>query len=184
MKPESAMQDRREIIIEAGLATLREHGFVGFTQPRVAQLAGLRQSHLTYYYPTRLDLLTAVARAAIDRQLGAADKVLGGTTRQVAQAMSKTVVHHEDTRVMMALAQAADQEAPLRELFRELADAIVGRSSQFLKSLNNESTVEDARLLHALLVGLAVVDLATGRPDGAKRTTAVLDRALKLLLSS
>jgi hypothetical protein len=84
----------------------------------------------------------------------------------------------------MALAQAADQEAPLQDLFRELADAIVGQSGQFLKSLNNESTVEDARLLHALLVGLAVVDLATGRPDGAKRTNAVLDRALARLLHS
>ena len=178
------MQDRKEDIIEAGLATLREHGFIGFTQPRVAQRAGLRQSHLTYYFPTRLDLLTAVARAAIDRQLGAADKVFGGTSRQAARAMSKTVVRHEDTRVMMALAQAADQEAPLQDLFRELADAIVGQSGQFLKSLNNESTVEDARLLHALLVGLAVVDLATGRPDGAKRTNAVLDRALALLLHS
>jgi hypothetical protein len=29
-----------------------------------------------------------------------------------------------------------------------------------------------------------VVDLATGRPDGAKRTTAVLDRALTLLAGS
>ena len=65
------MQDRRQDIIEAGLATLREHGYAGFTQPRVAARAGLRQSHLTYYYPTRIDLLTAVGRAAIDRQLAA-----------------------------------------------------------------------------------------------------------------
>ncbi len=35
---------------------------------------------------------------------------------------------------MMALAQAADQEPPLRELFRELADGLVLRGGQFLKS--------------------------------------------------
>ncbi|MHC5540598.1 TetR family transcriptional regulator, partial [Singulisphaera rosea] len=54
------MTDRRQEIIEAGLATLRERGYSGFTQPRVATRAGLRQSHLTYYYPTRADLLAAV----------------------------------------------------------------------------------------------------------------------------
>jgi DNA-binding transcriptional regulator YbjK len=181
---ERTTQDRREDIIEAGLATLREYGFVGFTQPRVAKCAGLRQSHLTYYFPTRLDLLTAVARAEIDRQLGAVDKVLSGSAKQAASAITKMTAHYENTRVMMALAQAADHDASLQELFRELADGIVSRSGQFLQSLNEKSTPEDARLLHALSVGLAVVDLATGRPDGAKRTIAVLDRALTLLAGS
>ncbi len=178
------MQDRRQDVIEAGLATLREHGFVGFTQPRVAKLAGLRQSHLTYYFPTRLDLLTAVARAAIDRQLAALDKVIDGTAKEAANAMTKLTIRHENTRVMMALAQAADQEVPLQKLFRELADGIVSRFGHFLKSLDIESTEEHARLLHALAVGLAVVDLATARPDGAKRTTAVLDAALTMLSRS
>ncbi|MGO9933457.1 MAG: TetR/AcrR family transcriptional regulator [Steroidobacteraceae bacterium] len=175
------MQDRRQDIIEAGLATLREHGFVGFTQPRVATRAGLRQSHLTYYYPTRLALLTAVAQAAIDRQLAALDKVLVGSAKEAGRAMSKMAVRHENTRVMMALAQASDQEVPLQQQFRELADGIVSRFAHFLGSINAESTDEHARLLHALAVGLAVVDLATARPDGAKRTTAVLDTALSLL---
>jgi hypothetical protein len=84
----------------------------------------------------------------------------------------------------MALAQASDQEAPLQKLFRELADGLVSRFAQFLKLLNVESTDEHARLLHALAVGLAVVDLATARPDGAKRTTAVLEIALSLLSRS
>ena len=175
------MQDRRQDIIEAGLATLSESGFVGFTQPRVAARVGLRQSHLTYYYPTRLALLTAVAEAAIGRQLAALDKVLEASGKEAGKAISKLAVRHENTRVMMALAQASDQEEPLQKLFRQLADGIVSRLADFLKSINPASTVEDARLLHALAVGLAVVDLATARPDGAKRTTAVLETALNLL---
>jgi DNA-binding transcriptional regulator YbjK len=175
------MQDRRQEIIEAGLATLREYGFAGFTQPRVAARAALRQSHLTYYFPTRLDLLGAVARAAIDRQLAALDKMLAGGTTDAAKGMAKMIGQHANTRVMMALAQASDQEASLQKLFRELADGIVSRLGQFLKSLNAESTDQHARLLHALAVGLAVVDLATARPDGAKRTSAVLETTLTLL---
>lgn len=176
------MQDRRQNIIEAGLATLREHGYAGFTQPRVASRAGLRQSHLTYYYPTRVDLLAAVGRTAIDGQLAAIDAVFDGSSPdKVANAIAKVVVRHENTRVMMALAQAADQEPQLRALFRELADGIVRRAARFLHALNPAATEADARLLHRLSVGLAVVDLATGRTDGKRRAAAVLKAALTML---
>jgi AcrR family transcriptional regulator len=173
------MQDHRHNIIEAGLATLREHGYAGFTQPRVASRAGLRQSHLTYYYPTRVDLLAAVGRAAVDRQVAAVESVLGDASSETAATeIASVVVRHENTRVMMALAQAADQEPQLRVLFQELADSIVSRAGRFLKKLNAAATEADARLLHALAVGLAVVDLATGRSDGKRRATAVLEATL------
>jgi AcrR family transcriptional regulator len=176
------VQDRRRDIIEGGLATLREYGYAGFTQPRVASRAGLRQSHLTYYFPTRLDLLAAVGRAAIDGQLAAVDAVLDGSSFEaVASAIAKVAVRHESTRVMMALAQAADQEPQLRALFRELADGIVLRTDRFLKKLIPAATEADARLLHALSVGLAVVDLAIGRPDGKRRAAAVLEAALTMI---
>jgi AcrR family transcriptional regulator len=178
-------KDRRQHIIEAGIATLREYGYVGFTQPRVAATAGLRQSHLTYYYPTRVDLLAAVGRAAIDGQLAAVDAVLErSSAKTLASAFAKVVVRHENTRVLMALAQAADQEPQLKALFRELADGIVSRAGRVLKTLNSAATEVDARLLHALSVGLAVVDLATSRADGKRRAAAVLETALGLISKS
>ena len=173
------MRDRRMEIIHAGLDVLREFGSSGFAQQRVAARAGLRQSHLTYYYPTRVDLLAAVARAAIDAQLAAVDAVF--TTSSVdagATAIAKVVVRHENTRVLMALAESADREPSLRELFRELAEGIVARAGRFLKSLNPAANEVDARMLHTLSVGLAIVDLATGRADGQRQAAAILKAAL------
>ena len=178
------MQDRRHDIIQAGLAVLREHGYTGFTQPRIAARAGLRQSHLTYYYPTRLDLLEAVGRTAIERQLAAVDATLGShaSLEAAAGAIAAVVVRHENTRVFMALAQAGDEEPRLRELFRELADGIVARVARFLGGFGVPAVSEEpARLLHALSVGLAVVDLATGRPDGTQRAAGVLQAALSMI---
>lgn len=176
------MSDRRQAIVDAGLGVLREQGYPGFTQPRVAAAAGLRQSHLTYYFPTRVDLLAAVARAAIDGQFRAIDRMLDGSSREVAAAtIASVAVRHANTRVMLALAQAADQEPALRELFRELADGITERAGRLFEGLGIRST-DDARfLLHALSVGLAVIDLATGRPDGERRATAVVETVLTLL---
>ncbi|MER2508419.1 MAG: TetR family transcriptional regulator [Amaricoccus sp.] len=176
------MSDRREAIVAAGLAVIRESGFAGFTQPRVAAKAGLRQSNLTYYFPTRADLLAAVARAAIDGQLAAIDAMLDGRSIEAASAVIANVaVRHENTRVMMALAQAADQEPRVRELFRELADGIALRAGRLLEDLGLPSTAENRFLVHALSVGLAVVDLAVDRPDGAARAASVLETTFTLL---
>jgi DNA-binding transcriptional regulator YbjK len=174
--------NRREKIIQAGLTILRSHGFPGFTQPRVAAEAGIRQSHLTYYFPTRVDLLTAVARAAIDGQLAAIDSMLEGRSIQAASAVvAHAAGRRENTRVIIALAQAADQEPALRELFRELADGIIQRSGKLLDKLNIPSTNENRFLLHALSVGLAVIDLAVARPDGERRSSAVVAATLTMM---
>jgi len=176
------MQDRRQDIIKAGLVVLREHGLSGFTQPRVAAEAGVRQSHLTYYFPTRVDLLTGVAQAAIERQLAAVDAIVDASSPQAAaKVISNVAVRHENTRVIMALAQAADQEPTLRELFRELADGIILRVGKLLENLNITPTDEHCYLLHALSVGLAVIDLATARKDGERRAERTLGSALTVL---
>jgi hypothetical protein len=88
---------------------------------------------------------------------------------------------HENTRVMMALAQAADEEPRVRKLFQELADGIFGRMGKLLSNLGAEPTDESRRLLHALSVGLAVVDLAVARPGGEGRASDVFGTALTLL---
>jgi AcrR family transcriptional regulator len=177
-----AMKDRRQDIINARLGMLRERGLSGFTQPRVATEAGVRQSHLTYYFPTRLDLLSGVARAAIDRQLGAVDAILGASsTHAAAKVIANVVIRHENTRVIMALAQAADQEPSLRELFRELADGIILRVGKLLENLNITLADEQCYLLHALSVGLAVVDLATAQKDGQRRALRTLETVFTLL---
>jgi len=174
--------DRRLDIIQAGLAVLREHGFAGFTQPRVAAVAGVRQSHLTYYFPTRVDLLTAVAHAATERLLATVDSIVEVSTPKAAAArMASVMVRRENTRVLMALAQVADQEPALRELFRELADGILVRFGKLLKNLKIKATDEHCYLVHALSVGMAVIYLATAREDGERRSARTMEIALRLL---
>src|ERR1700710_3146520 len=108
------MTDRRSKIVEAAISVLRELGYSGLTQPRVAERAGMRQSHLTYYFPTRLDLLTAAARAAVDGQLAALDKLLDGRSpRAAADSLAHLLMRSENTRLLMALAEAADKEPEL-----------------------------------------------------------------------
>ena len=50
----------RERLLAAAMELVRAQGLQGFSQARVAAVAGLRQSHLTYYFPSRKDLLKAL----------------------------------------------------------------------------------------------------------------------------
>ena len=69
--------DVRARILDAALGLLARGGAAELTQPRVARAAGVRQSHLTYYFPTRDALLQAVADRSID--------TLAATLMQAAQ---------------------------------------------------------------------------------------------------
>ena len=177
------MQDRRKKILDAGLTILREQGLAGLTQPRIAAKTGLRQSHLTYYYPTRADLLTAVTRAAIEAQLAGARSLTKGTVsaKQAAAKMATVAARRENTRVLAALNQAADQEPTVRALFTELLDGFIAELGALLEKLKLSPTEARIDLLHALFVGLSIIDLATRRKNGRARAKAALSLTFDLL---
>jgi AcrR family transcriptional regulator len=177
------MSDRKQDILNASLAILREEGLAGLTQPRVAARAGVRQGHMTYYFPTRIDLLTAVARAAIEAQANAARSLLRGISniRQDVDQLASVVVRHENTRLLAALNQAADQEPAVRKLFGELLKTFVTEIGASLERLHIEASAARIDLVHALFVGLSIIDLATGRPNGQNRAKAVLKLAFEML---
>ena len=75
--------DIRAQILDTAFALLADHGVAYLTQPRVSKAAGVRQSHLTYYFPTRGDLLAAVARHSIEILAG---PLLDQAQREIGRA--------------------------------------------------------------------------------------------------
>jgi AcrR family transcriptional regulator len=179
------VEDRRKQIIDAGLALLREEGLAGLTQPRIAAKTGLRQSHLTYYYPTRAALLAAVARAAIEAQTAAARGLAARiqSPDTAAEIIASGTARHENTRVLVALNQAAEQEPEVRALFNELSDNFFAAIVAMFDKLGLRPEPARVDMMHALFVGLSVLDLATSRPDQRARSAAVLDVVLNFLTS-
>jgi AcrR family transcriptional regulator len=54
----------RERILNAAIQIATKSGIKALTQPKVAKQAGVTQSLLTYYFPRKADLLTAVLEAS------------------------------------------------------------------------------------------------------------------------
>jgi hypothetical protein len=103
--------------------------------------------------------------------------------RQAAVTIASVVVRHENTRVLVALNQAADQEPELRDLFNELTDGFVGQLRYMLEEFGLKPDQAMVDLVHALFVGLSVIDLATSRDRGEARAKAVMKKAFDLLVT-
>jgi AcrR family transcriptional regulator len=176
------MRDIRKGLILAGFAVLAEEGYPGFTQHKVAARAGVRQSHLTYYFPTRLALLEAVASSAIEQQLArmsAAADIPDVVERiaMVGAALSQPTA----IRVLVALVQSADKEPSIAILFRDLVERMLSNVDRVIGCTAGPEHSAATRIFHALSVGLAVVNLATARSDAQAITTETLNIALSLL---
>jgi DNA-binding transcriptional regulator YbjK len=102
--------DVRNIILKAARDLVRSQGMKALTQPRVAKLAGVRQSHLTYYFPRKTDLLMALFedshhQAAAHSSSGDAD---------AAAFLGKLMFDRDRARFFFSAALAAAEDSELR----------------------------------------------------------------------
>ena len=63
----STAEERRETVLEAGMSAFAERGFLGTPTTEIAKAAGISQAYLFRLFPTKADLVVAVARRANQR---------------------------------------------------------------------------------------------------------------------
>jgi AcrR family transcriptional regulator len=179
--------DPRNRILDAALALVAEEGAAALTQPRVSRAAGVRQSHLTYYFPTRADLLQAVAEhsiAALGAQVSQAQAAGSLDPGSLAALLAAGSADKRRIRIMLALVAAADADPAIRRRLRRfIVEMRAGFARQF-ESAGLSADPDSVAFLHALVVGSAVLQLA--RDDAAARgeARAALRRGTELLARS
>jgi len=107
----------RDRILDTAFDLLHREGVKGLTQSKVARAAGVRQSHLTYYFPRKADLVAAVvarfASLAAER-IGALDG--REDPAGVIEALSRLVTDPAHMRLFLGLVVEAELEPSLREV--------------------------------------------------------------------
>ncbi len=168
--------DPRSRILEAGVRLLHTNGVGALTQPRIARAAGLRQSHLTYYFPTRAELLLALAEHSVDQVLATAATRRGDPVGALLEGMR----YLPRVRMLVGLVTAADRDEALRPALNRLVEHVRQALGGLLRSLGYEGTPEQVLALHATVVGLSVLNL--GRQND--HSAADLQRGLETLLAA
>lgn len=162
--------DVRQRILDAALALLAEHGFTEVSQPKVAKAAGIRQSHLTYYFPTRGDLLKAVAVYSIESMLGAlaAGASAGKLTPELfAQFAGEMLADKRRARVMLGLIVSSDEDREIKQFLRDFIVKVRMAVANVAKMLGKEPDATSIAAFHMLLVGATILNVA--RDDANSR---------------
>jgi AcrR family transcriptional regulator len=167
-------------IIEAALALLADGGEL--TQPRVAKAAGVRQSHLTYYFPTVTDLLQAVARRSFDTlaaEFGAAPG--GRRAASMALGIAAAAADKRRVRMMLGLVTAADRDRTLKPRMRAFVKELRGRIAPLLEAGGLEVGEAEVAFLHSVIVGCAVLQFARDNAGARREAQAVIERAIRCI---
>lgn len=173
----------KEAILVAGQELLRESGVAALTQPKVARAAGIKQSHLTYYFPTRAKLLLGIAEyTASEAMAHVAERLAAKPERATLAGMvSEIMINGLPPRVVIGLIVAADAEPGIRDSLRELVSNVRARLQSLLAAAGLAASADAALLFHATVVGLAVMHQARMSSASAAEVDNGVASMLKLL---
>lgn len=162
--PTVGLSSVRERLLAAAMQLVKDEGLPGLSQARVAASAGLRQSHLTYYFPTRKDLLQAIAQtihAGMLEALQITTAAHGEKTPSLSKLRAMFIERIREpitARMMLTLILAADEDPSLRcwlvQCEREMLDGV---RATFAK-LGLHPTSHAIALFHASLIGAAILN--------------------------
>jgi len=170
--------DVRERILEAALGLLSQRGAQELTQPRVAKAAGVRQSHLTYYFPTRADLLQAVAHYSIEKLLGQLAQARPGA---LPLEMASAAADKRRARVMLGLVAAADREAKIKQRLRKFIADIRKPMAAMLAAGGLSADQRSVAFFHSVVIGCAVLQLARDNAQARSEAREVLKLATRFI---
>lgn len=165
-------------ILEAGVRLLYSQGIASLTQPRIAREAGVRQSHLTYYFPTRNVMILAIADYSIEKLLSETpppDEASGTVDRMVDHILNSPQV-----RVMQGLLVAADAEPELRISLAEFIARSRERIRLVLQRHNLPCSDMYVLIFHASLMGLSTMNLARQSAESEAELRAGLGAMFRL----
>ena len=163
----------RERILDAAISILRTSGLQRLTQVQVAETAGVRQSHLTYYFPTRDDLLEAITTRAVAGIAGGVERAVReeGEPSDAAllDRLARAIANVEHMRMFLGLVIEADGDRAVRKL---IATGTATLEAALANTLGGENAQDRARLALAAMWGLGLYHFVMRPPATSDPTPA------------
>ncbi len=175
--PPSTARDR---ILHAAFLLLNEDGFGALTQTRVAEKAGVRQSHLTYYFPTRIDLLRETAVYGCNAMLAIMSSAIESgmlTLENFRDFLISDISDRRFARLMCALIVASDEDQSIKPWLASFENANRDRIQQSFLQLGLDAAREDVELFHAAFVGAVILDLGEANDASLARSQRIVRTA-------
>lgn len=177
--------DARTRLLDAALRVVEERGISALTQTHVAAAAGLRQSHLTYYFRTRSDLLKAVVQHAARTICGLVDGRPEAPVQSLIELRERLVKDVADIRMprlMTAMTVASDEDPSLKTWMAQFEQTFLHMLADTLKRLGVKVSAEDVALFHATMIGISISNAGIATDRSARQARALVGAAFDRLL--
>jgi AcrR family transcriptional regulator len=185
-------QARAREILRAARGILVESGYAALTTRRVAEAAGVRQSNVQYYYPTKTDLVRALFEETTRASIRDLDHRLAGASRSPKQVLIGSIDQflqaHESPDYVAFLrelwAMAAHDPAVadvMRGFYQHWVDVVAERVRQINPDLGLRRSQRRALLIVAMMDGLS---LFQGASDLDHPAVAGIEREVREVVLS
>jgi len=167
------------------LRVVQDQGIPALTQMHVATAAGLRQSHLTYYFRTRSDLLKAVVEHASRTIFGIVDGRPEAPVRSMSEfreRLKKDIADIRMPRLMTAMTVASDEDPSLKAWMAGFEQALLRLMEDTLKRLGVSVSTLDVALFHATMIGISLSNANVATERSARQARALVGAAMDRLL--
>jgi AcrR family transcriptional regulator len=184
--PQTAARSVRDRIVAAAVELLHEHGIHALTQQLVSELAGVRQSHLTYYFPTRSDLLKQAVVAGMASLLEVIEGPPGEnpSLEEFHAALVAQVADRRVARMMSGLVVASEEDKGLKPWLERFEADMLDRLVHAFRARGLRPRRGAIELLQATVVGALTLDLAASSAASRRRTQAIFDAAFDQLVAT
>jgi len=183
--PQKAKSERtRNIICEATVACLAEHGYAETTINRVVERTHLSKGALQHHFPSKESLITASADYLLQRTLLTDQKY---DTHTVAQRLLKNwthMIHTDAYRALLEILNAARTDIGLQKLISPTLHQwnrnIDEQSRQLYESVdgNDDDVITLLVMSRSLMRGLVIQDRYTDDPATSMK---VIKRWIELI---
>ncbi len=151
----SPVVDLKTRIVRSATGILRKSGLKRMAQAEVAKKANIRQSHLTYYFPTRSDLVIEVARNALGplrETLGSfvSPKIQHALDTKIQKVVASICNDVGRNRALLGLMVESDEDPKLKEEILSVVRDQISLVALFLEKPKDDPQVH---LVNAALIG-------------------------------
>ena len=184
LSPDASVRDK---ILTAASDLLLNDGFSALTQQAVAARAGVRQSHVTYYFRTRNDLLRATAQFGIEAMLAPVTEAAAQgavTTAEFRQLLMPEMRDRQWFRLMMSLLIASDEDPSIRPWLQSFHQHVEERLAAAFAAVGVAITADQLHSLHATFFGLLFHDMHFQTDESFARVTRAAALALDGVLAA
>ncbi len=158
--------------MDAALRMLEARGAKGFGQVQVAREAGLQQGHLTYYFPHKRDLVTAVLSRLSEGARGEFARVVAARSalppdeahRLLAEVVRMLLRDRRRSRILVAMLAEAEEDDAVRAA---LLDLLQEQRRALAVMLGREADDPHVHLALAALRGLGIEQTLAPLDDAA-----------------